>query len=101
MLTNVSPPLALASRVLKIETLRAVARHPFNRFAWSILDRWAANTPAALQALEAQGLDTLSARVLEQQEREVAVLRELSPSMGHSVPEFEVLAYAEVETELA
>jgi hypothetical protein len=101
MLTNDSPPLAFASRVLKIETLRAVARHPFNRFAWSILDRWATNTPAALQALEAQGLDALGARVLEQQEREVAVLLDLSPSIGGSVPDSELLAYAEVQTELA
>lgn len=101
MLTNDSPPLALASRVLKIETLRAVARQPFNRFGWSILDRWAFNSPAALQALEAQGLDALRARVLEQQEREVEALLELSPGLGSSVPDSEVLAYAEVHTELA
>jgi len=101
MLTNDNPPLSIASKVLKIETLRAVTRQPFNRFAWSILDRWAFNTPVALQALEAQGLDALSARVLEQQEREVAAMLELSPSIGHSAPSFEVLAYAEVQTELA
>ncbi|MCK9689393.1 hypothetical protein [Scleromatobacter humisilvae] len=101
MLTKDSPPLALASKVLKIETLRAVATQPFNRFGWSVLDRWAFNSPAALQALEAQGLDAFRARVLDQQEREVAILLELSPSVGNSVPDSEVLAYAEVQTELA
>lgn len=101
MLTNDSPPLALASKVLKIQTLRAVARQPFNRFGWSILDRWAFDTPAALQALEAQGLAALRARVLEQQEQEVQVLLELSPVLGNSVPDPEVLACAELPTALA
>lgn len=100
MLLNDPAPLELASRVLKIETLRTVARQPFNRFGWSVLDRWAFNSPTALQALEAQGLDALRARVLEQQEREVEVLLELSPDLGNSVSDSEVLAYAEVRTEL-
>lgn len=101
MLTNDGLPLALASKVLKIETLRAVARQPFNRFGWSILDRWAFNSPTALQALESQGLVVLRERVLEQQQREVEALLELSPSLGSSVPDSEVLARAEVHTELA
>jgi hypothetical protein len=101
MLLNDHAPLELASRVLRIETLRTVARRPFNRFGWSVLDRWAFNSPAALRALEAQGLDALRARVLEQQEREVEVLLELSPDLGNSVSDSEVLAYAEVRTELA
>ena len=100
MHTHELPPLTIASKVLNVATLRAVARQPFNRFGWSILDRWAFNTPAKLRALEAQGLDALRARVLEQQVREVEALLELSPSLGYSVPDSEVLVHAEIQTEL-
>jgi hypothetical protein len=101
LITNELAPLAIASKVLKVETLRTVARQPFNRFGWSILDRWAFDTPAALQALEAQGLAVLQARLLEQQEQEVQALLELSPVLGNSVPDAEVLACAELPMALA
>ena len=100
MITNELPPLAIASKVLNVETLRSVARQPFNRFGWSILDRWAFNSPDALRALETQGLPALRERVLQQQRREVEVLLELSDALGKAVSTSEVLAFAEVQTEL-
>lgn len=89
-------PLELASRVLQPSTLKAVAKAPYNRFGWSILDRWAMNSPALLASLEAQGEVVLLGRLLEQQNREQPVLTEPHPGLATH----EVLALHEIPSDL-
>lgn len=101
MIENNAPPLTVAKRVLlRPESLAIVSRQPFTLRGWAILDRWAMNSPAALQSLEGQGLQALTARLLEQQERESnAVLAHVDQAAA-GMPELELLQLAGVDTEL-
>ncbi len=100
MFLEQTSPLALASRTLQPATLQAIHGRPFNLRGWAVLDRWAFNTPTSLRALEAQGLDVLRARLLEQQVRELDALEAYAETFGTATPDHEVLSLAGVETEL-
>lgn len=56
MIEGRTNPLDIARRVLKPETMREVrvAEWPHRNLAYSILDRWALNSPDMLQALETE-----------------------------------------------
>lgn len=101
MIENNAPPLTVAERVLlHPESLAAVSRQPFTLRGWAILDRWAMNSPAALQSLEGQGLQAFTTRLLEQQERESNAVLALVDQVAAGVPELELLQLAGVDTEL-
>lgn len=90
-------PLALATRVLKPETLAAVRDlADFSLRGWRILDRWALNSPDALRCLESEGEVVLLGRLLEQQRIEQRAV-DWQPV---GVQELEALAIAKVQTEL-
>lgn len=67
MIEDQVQPLAIAARVLNPVILNLVRKAPFNRFGWAIADRWALNSPEALQALQAKGEVVLFNRLLEEQ----------------------------------
>ena len=83
-------------------TIAAATRQPFNLYGWRVLDRWAYNSPEALQALERQGEVILLGRLLEQQEREQQVLMTDAAlqALGKGAMPFEVLQAQEIQTEL-
>jgi hypothetical protein len=56
MIEGRTNPLDIARRILKPETMREVqvAEWPHPNLAYSILDRWALNSPDMLQALETE-----------------------------------------------
>lgn len=97
MLTEQTKPLEFAQRILKPETIKAVARQPYTAQGWKILDRWAYNTPTKLMELEAQGEIILLSRLLEQQNREQQALTD---SLETPMAEHEVLQLHQIETEL-
>lgn len=100
MLDSHTQPLHVAARVLRLETLRAVSRSPFNCQGWAIIDRWAFNTPRALLALESQGAEALQARLLAQQTLELAALQAEDDILGRAASDNERLTLAGVDTEL-
>ena len=100
MLVGQMQPLEVAAQVLQPESLAMLRVGPFNRFGWTVTDRWAMNSPKALRELEAQGAVVLFNRVLNQQRLEEEVLdRNLDLLTRGSTP-MEVLTMNEVATEL-
>mgnify|MGYP006862888489 FL=1 len=102
MLTGKTLPLQHAKQVLLQTTLEATRRQPYNHYGWSILDRWAYNSPEKLKQLERQGEVILLGKLLEQQELEqealtsqVALEALSQGSLAH-----EILQAMEIETEL-
>lgn len=96
MIEGQTEPLVQAAKVLKMSTLRAASKAPYNRFGWAILDRWAMNSPRQLIELEAQGEVILLGRLLEQQTIEQEALTNATPEMAPH----ETLAMREIESEL-
>lgn len=101
MLENQVAPLFVARRVLKERTLQEVGRAPYTLRGWAILDRWAMNSPAALQALEAQGgIEALKVRLLDQQDLESRAMLDYCELVDAGTPELEILALTGIATEL-
>lgn len=102
MLTQQTQPLELARRVLKPQTLQAVAKAPYTARGWKILDRWAFNSPEKIKALESEGEVVLLGRLLDQQlrEHEVLTLQESLEALANGVTEHELLVMHQVQTEL-
>jgi hypothetical protein len=98
MQTSPTSPLSIAATVLSTETLRATSKAPFTAQGWKILDRWAYNSPEKLRALEAKGLIALLTRLRDQQTWEQDALN--SSPLGEGLAEHEILARAEINTEL-
>jgi hypothetical protein len=105
MIEGRTVPLAIASRVLQPETIREVRTaawlHPNSAF--SILDRWALNSPDLLQALE-KDLDgfTLILRLDQQSNLEMQTLSS-DPAWKMSqrgMSDWEILSELGVDTEL-
>lgn len=102
MLEGNLEPLEIAKRILLPSTLEAVCRQPYTARGWTILDRWAMNTPEKIRALEAESEFLLLSRLLEQQSLETEVLNETSAleRLATGETEGEILASALVNTEL-
>lgn len=101
MLTGQQQPLAIAARILKPTTIEAVRRSPsFHLQGWTILDRWAFNSPDKLRQLEAQGEVILLGRLLIQQQTEHQVLTVSLEQRQSGMTEHEILASNEINTEL-
>ena len=103
MIIGNPPPLSIAAKILKPETIEIVRSNPsFNFQGRKILDRWAFNTPEKLKALEKQGEVVLFDRLLGQQATELDLLR--SPTsleqLRTGVTEREILEMHEINTEL-
>lgn len=104
MHTEPAQPLAFAAGVLTPATLASVRRSPsFHHRGWQILDRWAFDSPAQLQALETKGEVVLLGRLLEQQQLEHQALmsRAALEQRRHGLTDHEILALCEIRTELA
>jgi hypothetical protein len=100
MLEGQLKPLDVAKRVLNADTISSVRQSPFHHRAWTILDRWALNTPQQLKALEAEGEVVLLGRLLDQQTAEHEALLDASEMLSTGTSEHEVLTMANISTEL-
>lgn len=102
MLTGKTSPLQHAKQVLLPTTIEATRRQPYNHYGWSILDRWAYNSPEKLMLLERQGEVILLGKLLEQQEREQEALTSQAAieAMSQGSLPHEILQGMEIETEL-
>ncbi len=94
-----NPDLTKALKLLDPETMAAVCKAPFTVRGWKILERWASNSPRALQALESRGLVWFLTRLREQQQLESAALEAQLGYLNH-LSAREVLQLAQIETEL-
>lgn len=102
MLTAKTQPLQHAKQVLLPTTIEAVRRQPYNHYGWTILDRWAYNSPNQLKALENLGEVVLLGRLLEQQEAEQQALTTAAAidSINQGSMAHEILQASEIKTEL-
>ncbi|WP_035534259.1 hypothetical protein [Paraburkholderia sacchari] len=101
MLEGELKPLDIAKRVLKPDTISSVRQGPYHLRAWKILDRWALNSPQQLKALETEGEVVLLGRLLDQQTLEHEALLDASEMLTQGVSESEILAMANIPTELS
>ena len=67
MLDRQTYPLEIARKVLKPETINDVRSGGYTSLGYSILDRWALNSPDELKRLEAEGNLALQIRLDQQQ----------------------------------
>ena len=95
-----NPNLTKARALLSPTTMTHVQREPYTAQGWKILERWTANSPAALLALERRGLVVFLNRMLDQQKAESAALRAALDQHSHLAPH-EVFELAGIDTELA
>ncbi|MGP8437775.1 hypothetical protein ACT2FY_38790 [Paraburkholderia fungorum] len=101
MLEGQLKPLEVAKRVLAPNTISSVRQSPFHLRAWTILDRWALNSPHQLKALESEGEVVLLGRLLDQQTAEHEALMDATAMLQSGVSESEVLTLANISTELS
>ena len=102
MLDRPTNPLEIASRVLKPETIQEVKRGGYTSSAYSILDRWALNSPDELKALEAQGEIAFDLKLYGQQQTEAQALNSESARQAklRGMSDWEILELAGVDTAL-
>lgn len=101
MFSTSTQPLEIAARVLKPETIETVRRSPsFHLRGWTILDRWALNSPEKLLALEAEGEIVLLGRLLDQQQKEHRILSAMAIDGPAALAEHEILAQHEIPLDL-
>lgn len=101
MIIGHTQPLAIAAAILKPSTIEAVRRSPsYHLVGWSILDRWALNSPRQLRELEAQGELILLGRLLEQQLVEHKTLSMSLEQRRNGMTDQEILTSNEIRTEL-
>ena len=97
-------PLEIARRLLRPETIREVLIYQHNEanLAYSILDRWALNSPELLKATEARSIPHLFLRLEQQKVLEATALNsEEAFSMSrHGMSNWEILEQLGVDTEL-
>ncbi len=77
MLDQPTGLLEIAKTVLKPETIADIRIRKYTGRGYSILDRWALNSPDELRKLEAQGPIELNLKLYRQQQTEMRAL--LSP----------------------
>jgi hypothetical protein len=94
-----NPDLNKARELLSPETMAQIQRAPFALQGWKILERWAAQEPSQLQALEQQGLLVLLTRLLDQQQAEADALTAM---LGHDagLAPHEIISMAGIEMTL-
>lgn len=74
MLDKPNYPLEIARKVLKPRTINEVRSGGYSSLAYSILDRWALNSPDELKKLEAQGELEFDLKLYGQQRKEEQAL---------------------------
>ena len=74
MLDRQTYPLEIARKVLKPETINDVRSGGYTLRGYSILDRWALNSPEELKELEAKGSIAFDLKVFGQQQTEARAL---------------------------
>lgn len=74
MLDRQTYPLEIARKVLKPETINDVRSGGYTSLGYSILDRWALNSPDELRKLEAQGDIPFMVKLYGQQQTEAGAL---------------------------
>lgn len=94
-----NPDLTKARALLDPATMAEVCKAPFTVRGWKILERWAANSPTALQKLEGRGLVAFLNRLRDQQQLESAALEARLGYLSHLAVR-EVLELAGIVTEL-
>ena len=70
MLDRQNYPLEIARKVLKPETINYVRSGGYTSLGYSILDRWALNSPEELKMLEAMGKFDFDLKLYGQQQTE-------------------------------
>lgn len=101
MLIGQTKPLDLAKSVLQPATISSVREcRELHLRGWTILDRWAFNSPENLRELESSGEVMLLGRLLEQQNLEHSVLMEATEALNAGTSEHEILEMNHVQTEL-
>ena len=74
MLDRQNYPLEIARKVLRPETIFEVRSGIFSSLGYSILDRWALNSPEELKKLEAMGNFDFDLKLYGQQQTEARAL---------------------------
>ena len=74
MLDRQTFPLEIARKVLKPETINDVRSGGYTSLGYSILDRWALNSPEELKKLEAMGDIPFMVKLYGQQQKEAEAL---------------------------
>ena len=74
MLDRQTYPLEIARKVLKPETINDVRSGGYTSLGYSILDRWALNSPEDLKKLEAMGDIPFMVKLYGQQQKEAEAL---------------------------
>ena len=74
MLDRQAYPLEIARKVLKPETINDVRSGGYTSLGYSILDRWALNSPEELKKLEAMGDIPFMVKLYGQQQTEAEAL---------------------------
>ena len=102
MFDRQTAPLAIAMTVLTPETIRDVKSWGYTSRAFSILDRWAMNSPEELKKLESQGGIALDLRLYEQQQKETQVLNGETARLARmrGMSDWEILENSGIETQL-
>ena len=102
MLVGKTPPLAIARKVLKPETIREFLADEFPPSASLILDRWALNSPEILRAFEAKNSFHLILRLDQQTTWESRALNsDTAWEMSQrGMSDWEILSELGVDTEL-
>ena len=103
MIEGQTPPLAIARKILKPETINEVRRtEGITNSAYLILDRWALNTPELLKALEAKGDHFVMGKLDQQMTLEARTLNsDTAWEMSQrGMSDWEILSELGVDTEL-
>ena len=74
MLDRQTSPLEIARKVLKPATINDVRSGGYTSLGYSILDRWALNSPEELKKLEAMGDIPFMVKLYGQQQKEAEAL---------------------------
>ena len=102
MLERQNYPLEIARKVLKPETINEVRSGGYTSLGYSILDRWALDSPDELRKLEAKGELAFDLKVYGQQQTEARALNsEAARQMRlNGMSDWEILQSLGIETRL-
>ena len=102
MLDRPNYPLEIASKVLKPRTINEVRSGGYTSLGYSILDRWALDSPDELRKLEAKGELAFDLKVYGQQQTEARALNsEAARQMSlNGMSDWEILQSLGIETRL-
>lgn len=102
MLDRPNYPLEIARKVLKPRTINEVRSGGYTSLGYSILDRWALDSPDELRKLEAKGELAFDLKVYGQQQTEARALNsEAARQMSlNGMSDWEILQSLGIETRL-